>query len=209
MPKGILLDREGKNIGSAELPEMAFGIEPNSGLVHQYVECYLANQRLGLHCKKTSAEVSGGGRKPWRQKGTGRARVGSIRSPLWRHGGLIFAPKPRDYRKAFPRKMRRLALASVLSARTNEQGVFVFEDIDSNNHKTANLKAVLQNAGVLGKKVLIVTNSPEMNLVRAGRNLDGVEVTFAGELNTYQALRADIFMATKGALEKIEELCKR
>ncbi|MCK5833876.1 50S ribosomal protein L4 [bacterium] len=209
MPKGILLDREGKNIGELDLPQTAFGIEPKSAVVHQYVECYLANQRLGLHCKKTSSEVSGGGRKPWRQKGTGRARVGSIRSPLWRHGGVTFAPKPRDYRKAFPRKMRKLALASVLSAQSKNGGVYIFEDIDTKSHKTVELRSLLQNVGVFGKKILIVTTVPEHNLVLAGGNLKGVNVTFTGELNTYQVLDADVFMVTKGALEKIEELCVR
>lgn len=209
MPKGILLDREGKSIGETELPQIAFGITPKSDVVHQYIECYHANQRLGLHCKKTSGEVSGGGKKPWRQKGTGRARVGSNRSPVWRHGGIVFAPKPRDYYKVLPRKMRRLALASVLSTRSNEGSVYIFEDIDTKNHKTSKLRGVLEKAGVFGRKVLIVTNSPERPLVMAGGNLEGVEVTFAGELNTYQVLHADVFMATKGALEKIEELCVR
>lgn len=209
MPMAILLDREGKNIGDTELPQAAFGVEPRESVVHQYIERYLANQRLGLHSTKTRAEVSGGGRKPWRQKGTGRARVGSIRSPIWRHGGVTFGPKPRDYRKEMPKKMRRLALASALSARSKESGVFVFEDIDAANHKTTKLRDVLGNAGVLGKKVLIVTNAPERNLIMAGRNIEGVKVTFAGELNTYQVVLSDVVMATKGALPKIEELCKR
>ena len=209
MPKGILLDREGKTIGETDLSEIAFGVEPKEHVVHQYVECYLANQRLGLNCKKSSSEVSGGGRKPWRQKGTGRARAGSIRSPLWRHGGVSFAPKPRDYRKRFPRKMRRLALASILSARSKENEVYVFEDIDVMNHQTVKLKGVLDNAGVYGKKVLIVTNAPEDKLILASGSLKGVEVTFTGELNTYKVLYADVFMVTKGALGKIEELCVR
>jgi large subunit ribosomal protein L4 len=209
MNKAILLDRDGNNIGQTDLPVGAFGIEPNEPVVHQYVKRYLSNQRLGLHSTKTRSEVSGGGRKPWRQKGTGRARAGSIRSPLWRHGGVAFGPSPRDYHKDMPKKMRRLALASILSARSKEDGIFVFEDIDTTDHKTAKLKNILENAGVMGKKVLIITNAPENNLVKAGGNIHGVEVTFTGELNTYQVIYSDVVMLTAGSLPKIEELCKR
>ncbi len=208
MPKGILLDRAGKRIGETDLPEAAFGIEPNSSVVHQYLEYYRANQRQGTHKVKGRAEVSGGGRKPWRQKGTGRARVGSIRSPIWRHGGVTFGPTPRDYRKKMPKKMRRLALASILSTRAKDNEVYVFEDIDATSNRTANLKSVLNEAGVLGKKLLLVTTMPELALVQAGDNLPGVCVTFVGELNTYQILSADSLIVTKGALPRIQELCQ-
>jgi len=206
MPKGILLDREGKNIGQADLPEGVFGLEPNSALVHQYLLYYRANQRQGTHKVKDRSEVSGGGRKPWRQKGTGRARVGTIRSPLWRHGGVTFGPEPRDYRMRMPKKMRRSALASILSARAKEDKVFVLEDIDSQSHRTKNLKSLLDVAGVYGQKVLIVTTAPEKNLVKAGNNIPGVNVTFTGEINAYQVLASDNIIVTKGALSKIEEL---
>jgi len=207
MPSTILLNREGKNIGEIELPENAFGRKPNEAVVHQYVEVYLANQRQGTHSTKNRSEVSGGGRKPWRQKGTGRARVGSIRSPIWRHGGVTFGPSPRSYRKSMPKKMRRIALASALSARSSEKAIFVFEDIDASSNKTSALKAILAEAGVHGNKILLITAAPEKNLVLAGRNITGVEVTFTGELNPYQVVRAENIMVTKGALQLIEELC--
>jgi len=209
MPSGILLNREGKRIGDAELPENAFGIEPNSAVVHQYLEYYLANQRQGTHKVKDRSEVSGGGRKPWRQKGTGRARVGTIRSPIWRHGGVTFGPEPRNYRKRLPKKMRRLALTSILSTRAREEQVFVFEDIDSNSYRTNDLRKVLEEAGVLNSKVLLVTAAPEPNLVRAGSNLKGVQVTFTGEINPFQVLSSECIMVTKGVLTKIQELCKK
>ncbi len=209
MPKGILLNRDGKRIGDTDLPDTAFGVVPNEAVVHQYLDVYRANQRQGTHSTLGISEVSGGGRKPWRQKGTGRARVGTIRSPLWRHGGITFGPKPRNYRKSFPKKMRRLALASVLSARAKDEAIYVLEDIDITSHKTAAFKKLLSEAGVTGSKVLLVTTSPEPNLVRAGQNLPGVEVTFTGELNTYQALAADNILFTKSALQKVEELCSR
>jgi large subunit ribosomal protein L4 len=206
MPKGILLNREGKRIGEADLPDNVFGIEPNSALVHQYVLFHRANCRQGTHKVKDRSEVSGGGRKPWRQKGTGRARVGTIRSPLWRHGGVTFGPEPRDYRQHMPRKMRRLALASVLSSRAKDEQVFILEDIDSQNHRTKELRRILAEAGIDGRKVLVVTSTPERNLVKAGNNLPGVKVTFTGEMNPYQVLSAESLVVTKGALTKIEEL---
>ena len=209
MPQGILLDRAGKNIGETDLPEIAFGIEPNEAVVHQYVEVYRANQQQGTHSTKDRSEVRGGGRKPWRQKGTGRARVGTIRSPLWRHGGVTFGPSPRSHRKSLPQKMRRLALASVLSDRSREGSVFVFEDIDAEMQRTAELRRILTETGALPGKVLLITNSPEKMLVRSGRNIPGVEVTFTGELNAYQVLAAEKIMITRGALPKIEELCGR
>lgn len=206
MPKGILLDREGKNIGQADLPESAFGIEPSSALVHQYMVFHRANKRQGTHKVKDRSEVSGGGRKPWRQKGTGRARVGTIRSPIWRHGGVTFGPEPRSHRKRMPRKMRRRALASILSSRAKDEQVFVLEDIDTKNHRTRELANLLLEAGIHGKKVLIVTTAPEPNLVKAGNNIPGVNVTFTGEMNAYQVLYSDSVILTKGALSKIEEL---
>ncbi|HDR91369.1 MAG TPA: 50S ribosomal protein L4, partial [candidate division Zixibacteria bacterium] len=162
--------------------------------------------RQGTHKVKDRSEVSGGGRKPWRQKGTGRARVGTIRSPLWRHGGVTFGPEPRDYRMRMPKKMRRGAMTSILSARAKEDKVFILEDIDSQNHRTKGLRNLLTAAGVDGQKVLIITNAPEMNLVKAGNNIPGVNVTFTGEMNPYQVLASDNVIVTKGALSKIEEL---
>jgi len=209
MNKGILLNREGKNIGETDLPEIAFGIEPSQGVVHQYLELYLANQRQGTHKVKDRSEVRGGGRKPWRQKGTGRARVGTINSPIWRHGGVTFGPEPRSYRKSMPKKMKKLALASVLSARASEQRIYVFEDIDSKISKTKDLKKLIENIDLQAGKILLVTNAPEKSLVRAGKNIPGLKVSFTGELNTYDVLLADNILVTKGALPRIEELCTR
>ncbi len=206
MPVGILLDREGKKIGQTDLPEMVFGVEPSSALVHQYMVFHKANRRQGTHKVKDRSEVSGGGRKPWRQKGTGRARVGTIRSPLWRHGGVTFGPEPRNHRKRMPRKMRRRALASILSSRARDEQIFVLEDIDTKRHHTRELRKILEEAGIHGRKVLIVTTAPEPNLVKAGNNIPGVNVTFTGEMNTYQVLSTDSVILTKGALSKIEEL---
>lgn len=208
MSKAILLDRDGTRIGEKELPEIAFGIKPNEAVVHQYIETFLANQRQGTQMARTISEVSGGGKKPWKQKGTGRARAGTNRSPLWRHGGVIFAPTPRDYRKKLTKKMRKLALASALSSRAMNKSVFIFEEIDTTISKTSGLKSILEKAGLEGKS-LLVTMNPEPNLMKVGRNLEGVEITFAGELNTYQVVSADNVIFASDAIPKIEELCSR
>ncbi|MCD6531725.1 50S ribosomal protein L4, partial [bacterium] len=196
--------------GEIELPENAFGIEPNVAVLWQYVKMYLANQRQGTHSAKTRGEVSGGGRKPWRQKGTGRARHGSIRSPIWRKGGVVFPPKPRDYRLRMPKKMRRLALASILSDRARENKVFVFEGFDLPKPKTKDFINILDNSEIDYKvPTLVITRRVEPDVIKSAKNLSKVQVTFAGELNPYRVITAENVIIEKSALEKIEELCQR
>ncbi len=210
MIKAKLYDIKGNPAGEIELPENAFGIEPNVDVLWQYVKVYLANQRQGTHSAKTRGEVSGGGRKPWRQKGTGRARHGSIRSPIWRKGGVVFPPKPRDYRLRMPKKMRRLALASILSDRAKENRVFVFEGFDLPKPRTKDFINILDNSEIDYKvPTLVITRDVEPNVIKSAKNLPKVQVTFAGELNPYRVITAENVIIEKSALEKIEELCQR
>ncbi|HDG68304.1 MAG TPA: 50S ribosomal protein L4 [candidate division Zixibacteria bacterium] len=210
MIKAKLYDIKGNPAGEIELPENAFGIEPNVDVLWQYVKMYLANQRQGTHSAKTRGEVSGGGRKPWRQKGTGRARHGSIRSPIWRKGGVVFPPKPRDYRLRMPKKMRRLALASILSDRARENKVFVFEGFDLPKPRTKDFINILDNSEIDYKvSTLVITRNVEPNVIKSAKNIPKVKVTFSGELNPYQVITAENIIIEKSALEKIEELCQR
>lgn len=210
MIKAKLYDIKGNPAGEIELPENAFGIEPNVDVLWQYVKMYLANQRQGTHSAKTRGEVAGGGRKPWRQKGTGRARHGSIRSPIWRKGGVVFPPKPRDYRLRMPKKMRRLALASILSDRARENKVFVFEGFDLPKPKTKDFINILDNSEIDYKvPTLVITRRVEPDVIKSAKNLSKVQVTFAGELNPYRVITAENVIIEKSALEKIEELCQR
>jgi len=217
MIKAKLYDKKGNPAGEIELPQKAFGIEPNADVLWQYVKSYLANQRSGTHSAKTQSEVSGGGKKPWRQKGTGRARAGSTRSPLWRHGGVIHAVKPRSYRQTFPKKMKKLALASALSDRAKENLVHVFDGFDVPAPKqnesprfTKNVTQLLKTAEInIQKPTLIITDSIELNLVKGAKNLENLDVTYIGELNPYQVLTAENIIVEKKALDKIEELCQK
>ena len=210
MATAKLYDKNGNSAGEMELPDSAFGITPNENVLWQYVKTYLANQRVGTHSAKTRAEVSGGGKKPWRQKGTGRARQGTTTSPIWRKGGVAFPPKPRDHRLKFPRKMRRLALASILSDRAKEAKVFVFDGFDLPEPKTAKCKQILSNSDIeFEKPTLIITNSVEPTVIRSVSNIPSIEITHTGELNAYQVIKAENIIIEKSALNKIEELCKR
>ncbi|MDK2880512.1 MAG: large subunit ribosomal protein [Clostridia bacterium] len=205
MPKAALFNTEGVRIGEVELWDDVFGVPVNEHVLHQAVVRHLANRRAGTAATKTRGEVQGTGRKPWRQKGTGRARVGSIRSPLWRGGGIVFGPQPRSYRQAMPRKMRRLALKSALSARANEGAMIVIEDIQLPEPKTKEAIKLLQSLDAVSN-TLIVTGT-EMPLVeRATRNIPGVRLTLAERLNTYDVLLADKLVLTREALDKIEEV---
>lgn len=209
MIKAILYNSSGDNTGEIELPSEIFGIVPNEAVVHQYVKAYLANQRQGTAKAKSRGEVSGGGRKPWRQKGTGRARAGTIRSPLWRHGGVIFGPKPRSYRQRFPKKMKRLALLSVLSDRANEERIDVMEAPQMEKPSTRQLKEILDKIPVNdARKILFVTAKSEPNIYRSGKNLNGFSVTHVGELNTYQILNSERLILSKDALNLMKELWK-
>ena len=195
----------GKQVGEIELPEAVFGVEPNEAAVHDAVKNHLANKRQGTQSALTRAEVSGGGRKPWRQKGTGRARQGSTRAPQWTHGGIVFAPKPRDYSYSLNKKAKRLALKSVLSAKASEQAVVVIDELKMETPKTKEFAALLKAVGC-DTKTLVVTAAADANVVKSGRNIPGCEVTFANLLNTYDVLNANKLVVDKAALQKIEEV---
>ena len=205
MLKTNVLDMSGKVVGEIELSEAIFGIAPNAAVVHDVVKNHLANCRQGTQSALTRAEVSGGGRKPWRQKGTGRARQGSTRAPQWTHGGIVFAPKPRDYGYTLNKKSRRLALKSVLSAKAAEAAVIVIDEIKMDAPKTADFAKFLCAVGAQGK-ALVVTAEANENVVKSGRNIPGCEITFANLINVYDVVNANKLVVDKAALAKIEEV---
>ena len=205
MLKTNVLDMSGKVVGEIELSEALFGVEVNQSVVHDMVKNHLANKRQGTQSALTRAEVSGGGRKPWRQKGTGRARQGSTRAPQWTHGGIVFAPKPRDYSYSLNKKTRRLALKSALSAKAAEACVVVIDSIKMEAPKTAEFAKFLSAVGAEGK-ALVVTAAPDANVVKSGRNIPGCEVTFANLLNVYDIVNANKLVVEKEALAKMEEV---
>ena len=205
MSKTFVYDMSGKQVGEIELSAAVFGVEPNAAVVHDVVKNHLANCRQGTQSALTRAEVSGGGRKPWRQKGTGRARQGSTRAPQWTHGGIVFAPKPRDYSYTLNKKTRRLALKSVLSAKASEQNIVVIDSITMETPKTKEFAAFLAKVGC-DCKTLVVTAAADQNVVKSGRNIPGCEVTFANLLNVYDVLNAKKLVVDKAALQKIEEV---
>ena len=198
-------DMSGKQVGQIELSDAVFGIEPNAAVVHDVVKNHLANCRQGTQSALTRAEVSGGGRKPWRQKGTGRARQGSTRAPQWTHGGIVFAPKPRDYGYTLNKKTRRLALKSALSAKAAEAAIVVIDAIKMEAPKTAEFAKFLNAVGVEGK-ALVVTATADENVVKSGRNIPGCEITFANLINVYDVVNATKLVVDKAALAKIEEV---
>ena len=200
-----VLNMAGAEVGTVELNDEIFGITPNPVAVHEVVKNHLANCRQGTQSALTRAEVSGGGRKPWRQKGTGHARQGSTRAPQWTHGGIVFAPKPRDYSYCLNKKAKRLALKSVLSAKAAEQNVVVIDEIKMDAPKTKAFAAFLNAVGCTSK-TLVVTANADQNVVRSGRNIEGCEVTFANLLNTYDVLHADKLVVDQAALQKIQEV---
>ena len=204
MPKANLYDMAGKQIGEIELSEAVFGIEPNMPVVHAAVKNHLANCRQGTQSALTRAEVSGGGKKPWRQKGTGHARQGSTRAPQWTHGGIVFAPKPRDYSYALNKKVKRLALKSALSAKAAEGAVLVVDGLKLPEIKTKAMKDFLNAAGVT--KSVVIT--PEVNdvVVKSARNTPGVVTTTARILSVYDIVNAKQLVIDKAALAIIEEV---
>ncbi len=205
MFKTNVYDMSGKLVGEIELPEALFGVTPNESVVHDVVKSHLAALRQGTQSALTRAEVSGGGRKPWRQKGTGRARQGSTRAPQWTHGGIVFAPKPRDYSYTLNKKTKRLALKSALSAKAAESCVIVIDEIKMDAPKTKEFAAFLAAVGA-EKKPLVVTAAVDQNVVKSGRNIPGCEVTFANLLNVYDIVNANKLVVDKAALQKIEEV---
>ena len=205
MLKTNVYDMSGKLVGEIELSEAVFGIESNESVVHDVVKNHLANRRPGTPSALTRAEVSGGGRKPWKQKGTGRARQGSTRAPQWTHGGVVFAPKMRDYSYTLNKKSRRLALKSVLSDKAATQNIVVIDSIKMDAPKTAEFAKFLKAVGA-DCKTLVVTAAADMNVVKSGRNIPGCEVTFANVINVYDILNAKKLVLDKAALAKIEEV---
>ena len=195
---------EGKVVGTRELNAEIFGIEPNEAVVHTYVKAYLANQRQGTQSALTRSEVSGGGIKPWRQKGTGQARQGSTRSPQWRHGGIVFAPKPRDYRLKLNKKVKRLAMKSVLSDKAQGENLVVFDALNIAEAKTKEMVKVLGNVEV--KNALIVLPAKDETVERAARNIPGIDTALVGTMNPYERLKHKTLIFTVEALELVEEV---
>ena len=195
---------EGKVVGTRELNAEIFGIEPNEAVVHTYVKAYLANQRQGTQSALTRSEVSGGGIKPWRQKGTGQARQGSTRSPQWRHGGIVFAPKPRDYRLKLNKKVKRLAMKSVLSDKVQGENLVVFDALNIAEAKTKEMVKVLENIKV--DNALVVLPEKDEIVERATGNIPGVKTTLVGTLNVYEILKYKTLILTQDAVAKIEEV---
>ena len=200
-----VLNMAGAEVGTVELNDTIFGIEPNEAVVHEVVKNHLANCRQGTQSALTRAEVSGGGKKPWRQKGTGHARQGSTRAPQWTHGGIVFAPKPRSYSYVLNKKVRRLALKSVLSAKAAEGQLVVIDAIKQDAIKTADFRKFLDAVKVDGKAV-VVTPAVDETVVKSARNLPGVLTTPAAQLNVYDILNAKYLVVDQAALAKIEEV---
>ncbi len=196
---------EGSSVGTIDLAESVFGIEPNAAVMHQMVVNYLAAQRQGTQSALTRSEVSGGGKKPWRQKGTGRARQGSTRAPQWTHGGIVFAPKPRSYRFTVNKKVRRLAMKSAFSTKAAENNIVVVDSIATGEYKTKKIAAMLNAIGV-EKKALIVLPEVDSMVIKSASNIPGVKTAQVNELNVYDILNADKLVIAKDAVSKIEEV---
>ena len=205
MPNVAVVDMEGKKVSTVDLADSIFGIEPNAAVMHQLVVSYLANQRQGTQSALTRAEVSGGGKKPWRQKGTGRARQGSTRAPQWYHGGVVFAPKPRDYRFSVNKKVRRLAMKSAFSTKAAENEIIVLDSIALDEIKTKSIVNML-SAVKAEKKALIVLPTVDEKVIKSARNIAGVKTAQVNELNVYDILNANKLIIAKDALAKIEEV---
>ena len=195
---------EGKEVGSIELNDAVFGVEVNEQLVHMAVVNQLANNRQGTQSAKTRSEVSGGGRKPWRQKGTGHARQGSTRSPQWTGGGVVFAPKPRDYSFKMNKKEKRIALLSALSSKVADNKIVVLDAFNLDEVKTKKFAEVMSNLKV--DKALVVIEGENKNVVLSGRNIPTVKVSATNEINTYDVLKYETLVVTKAAVEKLEEV---
>ena len=204
MPTVGLFNKEGQKVGDIKLAEHVFGVEINKNALHQVVVALLANKRQGTQSAKTRAEVSGGGIKPWRQKGTGRARQGSTRSPQWTHGGIVFAPKPRDYRISLPKSLRRVAFKSALSSKVVDNSIIVLESLEFESPKTKEVVKMLN--AFEAKKTLIVTSDTNNNVYKSARNIEGVAVLPVNNLNVYDILKYEKFIITKDAVSMIEEV---
>ena len=200
-----VFDMAGKQVGEIELSEAVFGVEPNEAVVHDVVKNHLANCRQGTQSTLTRAEVAGGGVKPWKQKGTGRARQGSIRAPQWYHGGVVFAPKPRDYSYTLNKKVKRIAMKSALSAKAASEDIIVIDAIKMDSIKTKTFKTFLDAVGA-SSKALVVTAQNDEIVVKSAGNIPGIVVTFANLINVYDILNARKLVVDKAALAKIVEV---
>ena len=205
MPNIQVLDMAGNKVGDVELSESVFGIEPNTVVMHQMVVNYLANNRQGTQSALTRSEVSGGGRKPWKQKGTGHARQGSTRAPQWTHGGIVFAPKPRSYRFTVNKKVKRLAMKSAFSSKLKDSQLVVVDSVALDSFSTKTVAAMLNAIGA-EKKALIVLDSVDTKVVNSARNIPGVKTAQVNTLNVYDIMNADKLVIVKDAISKIEEV---
>lgn len=205
MPNYSVFDKTGKKVSDIALSDAIFAITPNASAMHLCVVAYLANQRQGTQSTLTRAEVRGGGKKPWRQKGSGRARQGSIRSPQWTHGGIALGPKPREYGKTVNKKVRRLAMKSALSSKVAAEELIVLDSLEMNEIKTKEVVSVLK-ALETGKKVLVVLPEKNETVYRSARNIKGVKTTLVSTLNVYDILNCDSLVVLKDAVSKIEEV---
>lgn len=205
MPNYSVFDKTGKKVSDIALSDAIFAITPNASAMHLCVVAYLANQRQGTQSTLTRAEVRGGGKKPWRQKGSGRARQGSIRSPQWTHGGIALGPKPREYGKTVNKKVRRLAMKSALSSKVAAEELIVLDSLEMNEIKTKEVVSVLK-ALETGKKVLLVLPEKNETVYRSARNIKGVKTTLVSTLNVYDILNCDSLVVLKDAVSKIEEV---
>jgi len=205
MPKAAVYNVSGEQVSEMELKDSVFGVEINEHAMHQVVKNQLANKRQGTKSTLTRAEVRGGGRKPWRQKGTGRARHGTIRSPLWVGGGVTFAPKSRDYSYTLPKKLRRVAMKSALSSKVASEQIKILEELKLDAPKTKEMANILKSLEA-GKKALIVITDNDEAIVRSAKNIPGVQTISVNTLNVYDILKYDHFIITKDAVERVEEV---
>ena len=205
MPKVDVLSVDGKKVKELELNENVFGIEPNENIVHSAIVNYLANQRQGTQSTKTRAEVSGGGRKPWRQKGTGRARQGSIRAPQWIKGGIALGPRPRSYSYKINKKEKRLAIKSILSSKVAEKELVVLDKLELKEIKTANMVKILNNVKVEGKTLILLPSNNE-NVQKSSRNIEGVKTLTVDTINAYDLVKYNNLVVTEDTVKKLEEV---
>lgn len=209
MSKLDILNLKGEKVKDTKLNDNVFGIEPNDSVIYDAVVLYNASQRQGTHSTKTRSEVSGGGRKPWRQKGTGNARQGSIRAVQWRHGGIAHGPKPRDYAKKMNKKERRLALKSALSYKAKDKDIILLENISMETNKTKDMLNILNTLNIADYKLLLIVNELTDNVCLSARNLGNVKIVLPTEVNTYDVMNADKLVITMDALQTLEEVLTR
>lgn len=206
MPNMKVLDMTGKEVSDIELSDAIFGIKPNESAMHTMVVNYLANQRQGTQSTLTRTEVRGGGRKPWRQKGTGHARQGSTRAPQWTHGGIALGPKPRSYRFTVNKKLRRLAIKSAMSVKVADNNMIVLDALKMEEYKTKTVVNMLKAIEAEGKKALIVLSENDSFVVKSAANIPGVKTALVNTINVYDILNAEKFIVVKDAVAKIEEV---